>query len=190
LRNLDASKRKLAVLEEAPVQTGIELQGRRGSFPGITVSGLGLEDKALARELVERIFATYPPDDVAYRPGVSAGQWRKGGGGLVSADLMNWQHQTVLHFASTEDDVERAAMLLDAGASISARDEEYRSTPLAWAAHTNAVQMVELLLARGAATHVPDDEPWATPLPGPSGVNMPPLCRRSTGTELTDSGNP
>ena len=45
LRNLDAAKRKLAVLEEAPVQTGIELQGRHGTFPGIAVSALALEDK-------------------------------------------------------------------------------------------------------------------------------------------------
>jgi hypothetical protein len=57
-----------------------------------------------------------------------------------------------------------AAILIDAGANISARDAEYRSTPLAWAARTNAVQMVELLLTPGAPTNLPDDEPWATPL--------------------------
>jgi ankyrin repeat protein len=60
--------------------------------------------------------------------------------------------------------VERAAILLDAGANLSARDEEYRSTPLAWAARTNATEMVAFLLARGAPTNLPDDEPWATPL--------------------------
>jgi hypothetical protein len=87
LRNLDASKKKLAVLEEAPVQTGIELQGRQGSFPGIAVSGLGLEDKALARELVERIFATYPPDDVAY-----AGACLQANGGLDGLFLSYYQH--------------------------------------------------------------------------------------------------
>ena len=87
----------------------------------------------------------------------------------MSPDLMNWQHQTLLHLAckgpeSARGDVERAAILLDAGATISARDDEYRSTPLAWAARTNSEPMVELLLARGAATNLPDDEPWATPL--------------------------
>jgi ankyrin repeat protein len=82
----------------------------------------------------------------------------------MSPDLMNWQHQTLLHFVCTGGDVERAAILLDAGATIAARDDEYRSTPLAWAARTNAVHMVEFLLARGAPTHLPDDEPWATPL--------------------------
>jgi ankyrin repeat protein len=92
----------------------------------------------------------------------------------MSPDLMNWQHQTLLHLVCQAQDyrgrirttgaVERATILLDAGANISARDEEYRSTPLAWAARTNAVEMVEFLLARGAPTHLPDDEPWATPL--------------------------
>jgi ankyrin repeat protein len=87
----------------------------------------------------------------------------------MSPDLMNWQHQTLLHLVCRGPDttgaaVERAAILLDAGASISARDDEYQSTPLAWAARTNAAQMVEFLLARGAPTNVPDDEPWATPL--------------------------
>ena len=54
--------------------------------------------------------------------------------------------------------------LLDAGASISAKDEDYRSTPLAWAARSDLPDMVELLLARGAAANLVDDEPWSTPL--------------------------
>jgi hypothetical protein len=66
LRNLDASQRKRAVLEEAPVQTGIELQGRNGVFPGLPLSTLAAANQAAARELVERILATYPSDDVAY----------------------------------------------------------------------------------------------------------------------------
>lgn len=57
-----------------------------------------------------------------------------------------------------------AAILLEAGATISAKDEEYRSTPLAWAARNNLPDMVEFLLARGAPANLPDDEPWATPL--------------------------
>jgi ankyrin repeat protein len=59
---------------------------------------------------------------------------------------------------------ECAAILLDAGATISARDDEYRSTPLAWAVRNDLPDMVEFLLARGAPTTLPDDEPWATPL--------------------------
>jgi ankyrin repeat protein len=82
----------------------------------------------------------------------------------MSPDQMNWQHQTLLHHASKQDTSECAAILLDAGATITARDDEYRSTPLAWAARANKPKMVEFLLSRGAPVNLLDDEPWATPL--------------------------
>jgi len=92
----------------------------------------------------------------------------------MSPDLMNWQHQTLLHFVcvgrdyrgrdNTDGAIERATILLDAGANVSARDDEYRSTPLAWAARTNALPVAAFLLARNAPTNLPDDEPWTTPL--------------------------
>jgi ankyrin repeat protein len=92
----------------------------------------------------------------------------------MSPDLMNWQHQTLLHLVCQTRDyrgrsreggaVARAAILLDAGANISARDDEYRSTPLGWAARTNGLQVADYLLSRRAPTNLPDDEPWATPL--------------------------
>jgi uncharacterized protein len=89
----------------------------------------------------------------------------------MSPDLPNWQEQTLLHDlcrggkrGQAGEALARAAILLEAGASISAREEEYRSTPLAWAARTNMPDMVEFLLARGAPANLPDDEPWATPL--------------------------
>jgi len=82
----------------------------------------------------------------------------------MSPDQMNWQHQTLLHHASTVETTECAAILLDAGATITARDAEYCSTPLAWAARANHPRMVEFLLSRGAPVDLPDDEPWATPL--------------------------
>jgi hypothetical protein len=57
-----------------------------------------------------------------------------------------------------------ANILLDAGATISAKDEEYRSTPLGL--HGMICQtlpdMVELLIGRGATLNLADDEPWAT----------------------------
>jgi ankyrin repeat protein len=89
----------------------------------------------------------------------------------MSPDLPNWQGQTFLHDlcgrgkrGPADETLTLAAILLDAGASISAREEEYRSTPLAWAARTNMPDMVEFLLARGAPANLPDDQPWATPL--------------------------
>ena len=88
----------------------------------------------------------------------------------MTPDVMNWQRQTLLHHAccrtgeGADAALERAAILLDAGADLTARDDEYRSTPLAWAARAGALPMVEFLLARGAPVTLPDDEPWATPL--------------------------
>ena len=87
---------------------------------------------------------------------------------LEHTDMLR-THQTLLHLVcrgpdSTGRAIQLASILLDAGADISARDDEFASTPLAWAARTNAVEMVKFLLARGALTNVPEDEPWATPL--------------------------
>ncbi len=90
----------------------------------------------------------------------------------MNPDLPNWLNATPLHDLCGLDGrgrprphrVQCARMLLDAGANIHARDDEFRSTPLAWAARNNLLDMVELLLSRGAATSLPDDRPWATPL--------------------------
>ena len=90
----------------------------------------------------------------------------------MDPDLPNWQCATPLHDLCGRDGrgrpqarrVESALVLLGAGAAISARDLDYRSTPLAWAARNDLPDMVELLLARGAPLRLPDDEPWATPL--------------------------
>jgi ankyrin repeat protein len=92
-------------------------------------------------------------------------------GSGMNPDLPNWQRQTFLHAlcgggkrGQTGKQLALAAMLLDAGASINAREEEYCSTPLGWAARTNMPDMVEFLLSRGAPTNLADDKPWATPL--------------------------
>jgi ankyrin repeat protein len=90
----------------------------------------------------------------------------------MNPDTCSWQGQTMLHCLcmpdphskGVESNSTRAAMLLDAGASISAREEQYSSTPLGWAARNNNPGMVRFLLSRGAPTNLPDDKPWATPL--------------------------
>ena len=59
--------------------------------------------------------------------------------GGMKADTCNWQMQTMLHLLCGPDpegtggemNTQRARMLLESGATISARDEEYSSTPLA-----------------------------------------------------------
>ena len=90
----------------------------------------------------------------------------------MNPDLPNWQMATPLHDLCGRDGrgrarerrQESAKVLLDAGASLSARDDDYKSTPLAWAARNDLPDMVSLLLDRGAPVSLPDDKPWATPL--------------------------
>jgi ankyrin repeat protein len=90
----------------------------------------------------------------------------------MDPDLPDWQHAAPLHSLCGRDGrgrprphrTECAEMFLDGGATISSRDEEYRSTPLGWATRNGLSDMVEFLLERGAPTNLADDEPWATPL--------------------------
>jgi ankyrin repeat protein len=92
--------------------------------------------------------------------------------GGLSPDYPTPEGSTLLHALCSRDvrgrtmnhRTECADILLNAGAAISAKDEEYRSTPLAWAARNNLPDMVEFLLARGAPANLAGDEPWATPL--------------------------
>jgi ankyrin repeat protein len=87
-------------------------------------------------------------------------------------DTCNWQNQTMLHMLCRVDpggaerarDLVCANMLLDAGANISAREDDMCSTPLGWAARSNNITMVRFLLSRGAPTNLADDKAWATPL--------------------------
>lgn len=90
----------------------------------------------------------------------------------MDPDLPDWQRATPLHDLCARDGRGRprphrtacATILLDAGATLTARDCDYRSTPLAWAARSDLPDMARHLLARGATTNLADDEPWATPL--------------------------
>lgn len=78
--------------------------------------------------------------------------------------------QTALNFAAARQGLAGsqrarfAAMLLDHGAKLDARDLLLKSTPLGWACRWGRKEMVELLIARGAPVNEPDAEPWATPL--------------------------
>jgi ankyrin repeat protein len=92
--------------------------------------------------------------------------------GGLDADYTDENGATLLHALCGRDDrgramdhrIECAALLLDAGAAISARDRRFRLTPLAVAACNNLPDMVNFLLARGALPNLPDDEPDRTPL--------------------------
>lgn len=76
----------------------------------------------------------------------------------------DWLGVTALHQFARRGDVAKAALFLDRGANLHARDEDICSTPLGWAAKFGKTEMVEFLLRRGAEPNRPDDPPWATPL--------------------------
>jgi RNA polymerase sigma factor (sigma-70 family) len=79
----------------------------------------------------------------------------------------NWLRITPLHHFAESGDLEGAAVFIEHGADLNARDEEFCSTPLAWAARCGQTRMVEFLLRHGAQPNLPDDLPdlaWATPL--------------------------
>ena len=87
LHGLDPGRKKLAMLEEAPVQTQIELQGRHGSFPGIPVAELAPPEKAQVRDIVDLILSSYPEADVAY-----ARECLNANGGTDALHLSYYQH--------------------------------------------------------------------------------------------------
>ena len=76
----------------------------------------------------------------------------------------DWLRITPLHEFARKGEVENAAIFIDHGAELHARDEDICSTPLGWAAKFGKTLMVELLLRRGARPSLPEDPPWATPL--------------------------
>src|SRR5262249_25544093 len=85
----------------------------------------------------------------------------------MDANKPNWLRITPLHYFAESGDVENAAVFIEHGADLNARDEEFCSTPLGWAARCGKTRMVEFLLRHGAKPNLPDDEPdlaWAMPL--------------------------
>jgi ankyrin repeat protein len=82
----------------------------------------------------------------------------------MDASRPDWLGITPLHQFARTGDVDKAALFLDHGADLHARDQDICSTPLGWAAKFGQAAMVELLLSRGARPNLTDDPPWATPL--------------------------
>jgi hypothetical protein len=85
----------------------------------------------------------------------------------MDASQPDWLGIAPLHQFARTGDVETAAVFIEHGAALNARDEDICSTPLGWAAKFGKLEMVELLLKSGAKLNLPDDLPdlaWATPL--------------------------
>ncbi len=88
--------------------------------------------------------------------------------GIVN--VPNHSGETALHYVAArggpteEERVRFAAMLLDHGTRLEARDALLKSTPLGWACRWGRKKLVEFLIARGASVDEKDSEPWATPV--------------------------
>lgn len=81
----------------------------------------------------------------------------------MNPNHMNWHRVTLLHDMAQEGHIAKARLLLDHGADIDAVDEEYRSTPLGFAARWGQREMASLLLERGADPNK-SGAVWSTPL--------------------------
>src|SRR5262249_4905780 len=113
-----------------------------------------------------RLMLRYQPD-LAKRivfPGWSVGAKTRELNELLFKHGMNpsqpdWLRATPLHQFARKGDVEKAALFIEHGADLHARDEDICSTPLGWAAKFGQIAMVELLLKHGAKPNLSDDPP-------------------------------
>jgi ankyrin repeat protein len=81
----------------------------------------------------------------------------------MDPDHLNCHRTSLLHSMAHAGDIRKAALLLDHGAAIDAVDDEFRSTPLGFAARWGQFEMVRLLLDRGADRDLAGAD-WSTPL--------------------------
>ena len=81
----------------------------------------------------------------------------------MDANLPNWQQVTPLHDMASKGDVDVAKLFLEFGADPGRIDEEYRSTPLGWAARAGQAEFVRFALARGFPAVVEGTPDWAQP---------------------------
>jgi ankyrin repeat protein len=88
----------------------------------------------------------------------------------MNPSLPNWLLITPLHQFAREGNVELAALFIDHGADLHARDEDICSTPLGWAAKFGKSAMVELLLTRGGNRTFPMIRRGRRRWPGPPGA--------------------
>jgi ankyrin repeat protein len=126
----------------------------------------GALGSAAGNEPFVRLMLRYQPD-LPKRVGIAAGTRELTE--LLFAHGMNpshpdWLGITPLHEFARKGEVENAALFIDHGADLLARDDDICSTPLGWAAKFGRKPMVEFLLSRGAKVNLPADPPWATPL--------------------------
>jgi hypothetical protein len=83
---LDPAQAKLALVEFSPEEEKVELQGKEGKFPGISVADLSSDQKELVEETLKSLLAVYRKEDVDEVMDVL-----KQGGGLGSLNMAYFQ---------------------------------------------------------------------------------------------------
>jgi hypothetical protein len=90
--SLTAHQKREALVDRAPIQTQIELQGDAGNFAGVAVGDLSTSSQAQVRELIRGILRAYPENDVAY-----AWDCLEANGGVQGLHLSYYQEGNVDH---------------------------------------------------------------------------------------------
>lgn len=62
--SLDTKQRERALLAQPPKETAVQMQGPKGSFPGIAASELSADQKELFEKVVKIVLAPYRKEDV------------------------------------------------------------------------------------------------------------------------------
>jgi ankyrin repeat protein len=155
------------------IRDGHELVGHE-EFLGCVIRGRDAElldlwldsDPTVVKRMDHRGVVTQPTSLAWVRKLLSRG---------LDPNRTDWLGRTLLHDCAEHGDRSSAAVLLDAGVDINAREVEFQGTPLAAAVRAYCYandpeqkerqrSMVEFLLERGAATNLPGDNPWTTPM--------------------------
>ena len=88
----------------------------------------------------------------------------------MDPDLPNWQQVRPLHHMAARGEIDKAELFLEFGADPGAIDEEYRTTPLGWAARCGQTDFVRFLLRTKSAAgpkgdrSAPGPPAWAQPI--------------------------
>ena len=85
----------------------------------------------------------------------------------MDPNLPNWQSVRPLHHMAVKNQVDGAKLMIEYGADPSLIDEEYRTTPLGWAAKYGSTKYAKYLLEQfpNRSLHEPSNMPdWARPL--------------------------
>ena len=85
----------------------------------------------------------------------------------MDPNLPNWQSIRPLHHMAQKNNVDGAKLMVKYGADPSLIDEEYRTTPLGWAAKSGSLEYAKYLLERfpDRSVHEPSDVPdWSRPV--------------------------